>query len=294
MSGIQVICFFSSYLIAFIFELTRLFKQTKISRFVMLGFALAGWAAHTIYLFQRSQQSGLPPLLSSTADWLLVLAWLVVLFYLFLTFINRDLALGIFLLPLAIVLVSAAYFTDGNSQQFVAQRGWAMIHSALLVLGIAGTSFGFVLSLMYLVQHRRLKQKAPVVKGMTLPSLERLKRMNWWSVVISIPLLTLGLATGVGLGWHSRHGAQPFDFLEPMVIVSGVVWLVMVLFLCWLSLSSRVADKRVAWVTLWAFGFLLVTFVGLQVLSGGHQKSRETRSQAPKSPVRIVQRMNRR
>ena len=41
---------------------------------------------------------------------------------------------------------------------------------------------GLVLSLMYLAQHRRLKNKQSLKTGLTLPSLERLARMNWWAV----------------------------------------------------------------------------------------------------------------
>ena len=45
------------------------------SSLFMMGFAVAGLTAHTIYLVMRSQKSGLPPLLSSSQDWMLVLAW---------------------------------------------------------------------------------------------------------------------------------------------------------------------------------------------------------------------------
>jgi uncharacterized membrane protein len=38
----------------------------------------------------------------------------------------------------------------------------------------------------------------------------------------------------------------------------------------WLLKTRRTAGRQVAWLTLWACGFLLVTLVGLQVLIGGN------------------------
>jgi drug/metabolite transporter (DMT)-like permease len=50
-------------------------RQSSMARVVVLAFTLAGFLAHTAYLITRSQTAGLPPLLSSQQDWLLVLAW---------------------------------------------------------------------------------------------------------------------------------------------------------------------------------------------------------------------------
>src|SRR6476661_3886371 len=96
MSNVHVFCFLASYAVAFALEWTRLFKLNSLNRLVILLFAGAGLAAHTAYLIARSGQTSLPPLLSSTHDWLLVLAWLGVLLYLFFSFADRDLPIGLF------------------------------------------------------------------------------------------------------------------------------------------------------------------------------------------------------
>jgi hypothetical protein len=97
-----------------------------------------------------------------------------------------------------------------------------------------------------------------------------LARLNWWAVVLSVPLLTLGLATGVGLGLYSDEAAASISASDPVVIANGIVWLVMSGLFVWLLKTRRPAGKQVAWLTLWAGGFLLVTLVGLQVLLGGN------------------------
>ena len=266
---VSVFCFLASYVVALALEGVRLLKQTTINRLFMLGFAFAGLAAHTIYLVIRSRHSGLPPLLSSSHDWMLVLAWIAVLFYLVLSAVDRNLLVGMFLLPLVLVLIASAYFiSDSPNTVMDAAPQWKMLHAALLVFGIAGVIMGIVLSMMYLFQHYRLKHKHPMKPGLKLPNLERLARMNWWAVVLSVPLLTLGLATGVGLGWHSRGGDSPISFRDPVVLGNGLAWLVMIVFFGWLLTTKRPTGKQVAWLTVWASGFLLVTLIGLQVLSG--------------------------
>jgi uncharacterized protein involved in cysteine biosynthesis len=92
---VTVFCFLASYIVALGLEGVRFIRQTTLNRVVMMAFALAGLTAHTIYLVIRSQKSGLPPLLSSTHDWMLVLAWITVLFYLVLTAVDRNLLVGI-------------------------------------------------------------------------------------------------------------------------------------------------------------------------------------------------------
>ena len=277
MSNVTVFCFLASYLLAFGLEIARWMRQVSINRIVMLAAAAAGMLAHTVYLFNRSEQTGMPPLLSSMHDWMLVLAWLVVGSYLFLTALNRKLPLGVFLLPVVIFLIVMAYFVSGSPNVRVAPKvaieeaynGWIMLHATLLVFGITGVVVGFVLSVMYLYQHRRLKHHQAMANGLALPSLERLARLNRWAVIISVPLLTLGLLFGVFVGLLSRKTANPIQFADPVVIGNGIVWLVMLVFFIWMLATKRPIGKQVAWTTIWAFGFLLVTIISLQVLTGG-------------------------
>ncbi len=268
-ANVSVFCFLASYIVTLALEGVRLLKQTAINRLFMLGFALAGLTAHTIYLIGRSQESQLPPLLSSSHDWMLVLAWIAILFYIVLTAVDRNLLVGLFLLPLVLVLIGSTYFiSETPNRMMEAERGWKMLHASLLLFGIAGVILGIVLSMMYLFQHHRLKHKHTMKNGLTLPNLELLARLNWWAVVLTVPLLTLGLATGVGLGWYSRGGESPISFTDPVIIGNSIAWLVMLVFFGWLLTTKRPTGKQVAWLTVWACGFLLVTLIGLQVLSG--------------------------
>lgn len=274
---VTVFCFLASYLVAFGLELLRLLGRSKFSRFVMIGFGFAGLTAHTMYLFARSQQTQLPPLLSSTHDWMLVLAWLLVLMYLFFTTFDSELALGVFVLPLVLALISATYFMNQSPNELLnAQRGLKMLHAVFLVFGMGGVALGFVTGMMYLVQHRRLKTRHRGHTGWKMPSLERLAQFNRWSVMASFPLLTLGMATGVQLGIMSQKANEPVSFADPVVISSGVAWLLLCCLFVWMLTHRRPSGRQVAWLTICAFGFLLLTLVGLQVLTGSRVMRIET------------------
>ncbi|GAB4143125.1 MAG: c-type cytochrome biogenesis protein CcsB [Planctomycetaceae bacterium] len=283
--SITVFCFLASYLIALTIEGISLWKRQVWQWPAVLFATTAGLVAHTWYLLQRSTETKLPPLLSSTHDWFLVLAWIVVLFYLFFRVAERSFSLGPFLLPVVLLLIGSAYYVSMSpnallaeelSGNYSAKRGWAMLHAILLLFGISGVILGFLLALMYLIQHRRLKQKPATHTELTLPNLERLARFNWWAVMLSIPLLSLGLFTGVILGVWSKSGSDVFSFKDPVVIINGLAWGVMVVFFVWLIQAKRSAGKMVAWRTIWAFGFLLVTLIGLQLLTSGGHISLET------------------
>jgi ABC-type uncharacterized transport system permease subunit len=272
LSNVTWFCFFASYLCAAALEAARIWNKSVILRWAALGFGGAGFLAHTAYLIERSRMADLPPLLSSTHDWLLVLAWLGVLMYLFVGLLDPEFSFGLFLLPVIVLVVGAARFvSDTTSATLNAQRSWGMLHAAMWVLGAAGVVIGLVLSVMYLIQHRRLRQKSDLHDGLELPSLERLGRLNWWAIVVSVPLLTIGMATGVGLALVNGGGtdAAAVPLTQPGILISALVWIAMMALFVWLLVARRTPGRLVAWRTLWAAGFLLVTLIVLQVFSRG-------------------------
>ncbi len=267
---VSLACFFSSYLVALGFEAAQLLKKHAASHWLALVFAGAGLIAQTIYLIVRSRTAGMPPLLSSTHDWLLVLAWLLVLLYLFVELIDRNVSLGIFTLPAVLILVGVSRFVSDIPNPALGRlRGLGMFHAAMLVLGMAGVFVGFVMSMMYLVQHRRLKHKRGEPGGLHLLSLETLSRVNWWSVILSAPLLTIGMGTGVWLTFLSTGTDTPVDLGRWQFVVSGIVWLAISALFVWLLAVRRASGKVVAWRTMWACGFLIATLMLLQIFSGG-------------------------
>ena len=275
MEKVTVFCFLASYTVAIGMEWVRLRSRNSVNRLLTLAAGAAGFLAHTTYLMVRAGKSDLPPLLASAHDWLLVLAWTAVLLYLFLSTLDKDFPLGVFVLPVVLALVSASQFVSmqtsellGENGKQAATNGWVMLHTAFLAFGGMGVIGSLVLAVMYLVQHRRLKHKTASQPGLKLPSLAKLAKLNWWFVVVSVPLLTLGIAAGVLLGFRSQRVEAEFEFTDPYIVGSGIAWLVMVSFFAWLLSTKRPVEKQVAMLTVWACSFLLLTIVGLVVLTG--------------------------
>lgn len=266
---VGVSCFLAMYAIAYGLEWLRLRGRNLTLRIATLACGFLGLIAHTTYIFVRSWTTHLPPLLSSSHDWLLVLAYLAVVTYLFLSALDRDLAIGVFLLPIVLVLTGSTYFvSDTPNHRLDSLYGWKLLHASLLVVGMLGVLVGFVLAMMYLVQQWRLRHRQMAPEGFGIPSLEKLARLNRWSILIAVPLLTGGMLTGVVLGFISSRSAEPVHFNDPVIIGSSVAWLFMFALFVWLMGTRRTTGRQVASLTLWAAGFLMMTLVGLQVATG--------------------------
>ncbi|MBA3316115.1 MAG: cytochrome c biogenesis protein [Planctomycetota bacterium] len=279
MSDVTVFCFFASYLLALAFEVVRAMRGLSWLRWLALPSAAAGLVAHTLFLWERGRATNLPPLLSSTQDWLLVVAWVACVLYLFVVAYDQKAGIGLFALPAVLLLVSVSYFASDSPSAVMrggngtpedrALHGWLMLHAALLGLGIAAVVAGIVSSLMYLVQHRRLRHKQARPAGMKLISLERLERWNRLSVLVAVPLLSLGFGVGFLLFYLAGRQGEQTSLWDPVVIASSLAWVVMVAVLGRTMRSEHPAGKSVALRTLIAFGFLLATMLGLQLATGG-------------------------
>ena len=268
----SLICFLASYLLAFALEMVHFRRASRWGRWGGLACAAAGLLAQTWYLLNRGHQANLPPLLASTHDWMLVVAWLVMLVYLVLAVWNSRLNLGVFVYPLVLLLIGVAYKLDQvpNTELYVAQarRSWGLLHASLLVFGVVAAAAGCLSALMYLLQHRRLKTSHAERQGFQMPSLPRLAAANRWAFLLSFLLLTLGYASGLILSFSAPSAGSTVELSEPIVILSGLVWLLLAGALGWLLMRRGPAGRQVAWLTIVGLGGVLLTIFGLQLVTG--------------------------
>lgn len=277
MSGVTILCFGASYAVAFGLELSRLLFQSRVRRVVLLGITSAGLLAHTIFLVYSgaSARSNLPPL-SSLYDWLLVVAWILVALYLYLSTWYRDLALGVFLLPVVLALVAAAAWFVEPTPRKLDNQFWVVLHAGLLAVGGAAVVTATLAGTMYLVQSRRLKQKSEPILGFRLPSLELLERVNHRALTLAFALLTLGFGSGVVLAWVRRSGAE----VTPSLVAAVLVW---VAFAVLLHLQHRLRGRKDAWLSIFAF-LLLIGLVFVE-LDQGRLHGAPDRSSGPAPTV---------
>ena len=197
-----------------------------------------------------------------------MVAWLAVLVYLFVALAGGEQGTGLVMWPVVLILVVASQYVGTSSSHFLDyHRNWTMLHASLLGLGTTFVLLGFVLSLLYLWQHRRLKQRQMHSSPVRLPNLELIERLNRWCILTAVPLQTLGIASGFGLSIMSKGGEFPMTLTDPVVIGGAVTCALMGVLFIWLLTQKRSPGRQVALLTAWACGFLLVTLISLQMLT---------------------------
>ena len=194
-------------------------------------------------------------------------AFLVTLAFFFLYLRYRITSLGLFMLPFVFVLTLISAFRPERPFDLSAFRGgWLAVHIGSIILGYTGLFLTFVAAVMYLIQEKELKSRIPRAFYYRLPSLELCDELYYRSLLFGLPLLTVGILTG--FIWASRTWKGPWEF-DPKILASLLTWLIyLVLF------STRVSGnwrgRRAAYVAIFGFAAIMVTFLGVSLLSGPH------------------------
>lgn len=194
-------------------------------------------------------------------------AFLVTLAFFLVYLRYRIVSLGLFMLPLVFLLTLISMLHPGGSFDSSAFRGgWLLVHISSIFLGYTALFLTFVAALMYLIQEHELKSRQPRGFYYRLPSLEVCDEIHYRSLLLGLPLLSLGILTG--FVWASRTWKGPWE-LDPKILASLVTWVIyLVLF------STRVSGgwrgRRAAYIAIFGFGAILVTFMGISLLSGQH------------------------
>ncbi len=273
LSRITVLCFAASYAVALGLEALALVRRrggqlsatlSEGRRWGLLGFTVAGLFAHLAYLSVQASKTVTP--LSSPADWCLIAGAVLAAIYLAMTLAHARWAVGLFLLPIVLALVGLSQ--TASSEPFAPERAsrfWGMTHGWLLVAAAASVSVGFVAGLMYLVQSWRLRSRLPASAGIPLPSLEWLEDASSRSLALSVWLTAGGFLSGLVLSRLNRGADEAYRlWTDPVVITSAALlgWLLAAVAFRWLYPPAR-TGRKVAYLTVTAFGFMAITLVSL-------------------------------
>ena len=245
----------------------------------------AGLFAHTAFLAYHTQLSVDSPglWLGSWFGWCLSGAWVLAAVYLWLSLKKPNSLIGVFLLPITLLLVWLGNSFAGE-QPFDPSRAksvWSMIHGTSFLLGTVIVALGFAFGIMYLVQSRRLKQKRS--GSLRLPSLEWLNISAERSLIASTAFMCGGFASGVALEMVHQSTNNPgasIPWSDP------VIWSSAVLFL-WLLAATIInvfykparRGRKVAYVAMISFVFLMLELV--IVWQVGHATSEQAASLQP-------------
>jgi ABC-type uncharacterized transport system permease subunit len=275
LSGISTICFAACYAIAFGLELVGLKMRFAWHRLALAAAVLAGLAAHTAYLAHIATEAKATAM--STAEWLLTAAWVLAIIYLAALFYLQRSPTGLILMPIVLGLIASSLYAD--TQPLAPERSfylWGMFHGVALMLGTVAVCIGFMAGLMYLTQSYLLKHARSPANGLRLPSLEWLERVNSQSLGLSAVLIALGFASGLVMSLAIHRGeATYWLWTDPVVLslAAMLLWLVAAEIFRLVYPAAR-RGRKVAYLTLASFVFLVIALASLMLLDSVHGVNR--------------------
>jgi ABC-type uncharacterized transport system permease subunit len=156
-----------------------------------------GWLAQTgLLIAQVAGRDGFP--WGTWAASLNLFVWLVVSAYLIWGCKPRYRLLGLLVMPLAALLLAVSYAAGGigDSGDSRYSTVFLVAHVGLVLSGFAGFTLAAALAGLYLWQERLLKHRSRSILRFRAPSLARLDELAGRTILVALPVLTLGMAAG--------------------------------------------------------------------------------------------------
>lgn len=242
---------------------------------------LASWAlitgllAHTAAILLRWRESytlgmGHAPL-ANFYESLVFFAWTVAFLYLLVEWRTRNRAPGVFVVPVAFLLMAYASISPGVSNQIqplipALQSNWLTSHVITCFMGYAAFTVSFGLAILHLIKHRQ-KPGGKSSHFLTLiPGEDALEELLYQSVLMGFIFLTLGIITG-SVWAHYAWGA--YWSWDPKETWSLVTWIVYAALLHARYVSGW-RGIRLAVLALVGFAAMLFTYLGVNYLPSLH------------------------
>ena len=262
-AGISVVCFAASYAVALACEASRLLFRSGVRGAAMVGFAVAGLLAHSLFLLWRAFHEPSVPL-SSEFDWYLLAAWMLAGGSLWLTLANPKTPVGLFFFPIVLLLIGRAEMSSREPfQQSPATQAWGMIHGSFNLAASVAVAVGAVAGLMWLIQAGRLSRKTTPVRGFRMPSLEKLAALSSRSGLVAATTGSAGFLSGIVLNAITQqHGLlETVPWNDPVVLRMGllVAWLAVAAVVSRLLVKRPEGPRVTAWLSLVSLVVLAVS-----------------------------------
>ena len=200
-------------------------------------------------------------------------SWTIVLIYLLLDAKYKQRAVGAFVVPFAFfAMVGAQLLLNDNIDPLVPalQSNWLTYHVVTCFLGYAAFAVACGVSIMYLIKVGMEDKQGGAAAGGLLalfPSTRTLDEINYRSIMIGFPLLTLGIVTGAV--WASVAWGTYWSW-DPKETWSLIVWFIYAAFLH-ARITRGWAGKKAAWLSIIGFAATIFCYLGVNlILSGLH------------------------
>ena len=262
------------YLLSFLGYLLLAASQSRKFGTISTSLLVIGLIIHSVGLVFRwleTHQTGYGYVpLSNMYESLVFFSWTIVLIYLILEFKYKQKIIGVFVTPLAFLTIAIISIIPSINPKITPlmpalQSNWLTIHVTTCFFGYAAFAVSFGISILYLIQDRKGGQQEGLAKW--LPSLPILDEINYKSIVIGFPLLSLGIITGAA--WANYAWGSYWSW-DPKETWSLITWFVYAAFLH-ARITRDWRGRKAAILSIVGFAAVLFTYFGVNyILSGLH------------------------
>jgi cytochrome c-type biogenesis protein CcsB len=205
--------------------------------------------------------------LSNMYESLIFFSWTIVLVYLILEWRYKQKIIGVFITPFAFLAIALTSIIPGVEAKITPlvpalQSNWLTIHVTTCFFGYAAFAVSFGISLLYLFREKRGTEEG---SSKWLPSTAILDEINYKSIIIGFPMLTLGIITGAA--WANYAWGSYWSW-DPKETWSLITWFVYAAFLH-ARFTRDWRGRRAAILSIVGFVFVLFTYFGVNYLLSG-------------------------
>jgi ABC-type uncharacterized transport system permease subunit len=253
----------------------------KSRRFLLPFVSLAVVLEAVMLIFRAVAIKAVP--LTGLFESMIVLTIVFGLMYLFFSLAIHQVWFGSVMawVMLVLVVLTAIVAEPASQAHAAASTPWAIAHAIAMILAGAAAMLATASAVLYLFARRKLKQKDLLQVLGKVPNIEKLEQMNLFGLKACFVLMTLGLASGIGLAATTTSlDMTAYDWLtDAKIVLISVVWLLLgTILILWKAIKLK--EKMIAYVTIVAFALILFAVVGTSVFCGtGHDFSSAGRAE---------------
>ena len=179
--------------------------------------------------------------------------------------------LGVFAsIILSMIMVAVVVIPDTPVEPDKILKGfWFFAHIILIFTGEAALGLACGAGILYLIQEKGIKSKNPGFFFKRLPSLDFLDMVSYTCTTTGFALLTFGLITGFIYAKSIWGSFWSWDFKELFSVGTWLVYAALLHF----RFHSGWRGRRSAIMTIVGFAIIIFTFLGVNLILGGHHQA---------------------
>jgi cytochrome c-type biogenesis protein CcsB len=228
----------------------------KMGKIAVIG-TLIGFGSHTIAMVMRTIIAGRLPF-SNQFEFAMSFAWGIVLSFLILYALYRFIAIGAFVLPLAILVMGYASMQSRTIRPLMPalQSYWLTFHVGTAILSYGAFALACGIAVIYLIDANRAEGKR-ILKDPQISDM-----LTYRVIVFGFLMLTVVIISGAI--WAQRAWSRYWAW-DPKETWSLITWIIYSVYLH-LRFRRNWKGKPAAWFAILGFVSVIFTFIGVNVL----------------------------